>query len=214
MEQEELCIGTTYLRIEAIFDSTDMYGNQINLPDYWEDGGEVVVWGYRISGSAVSFHSQIDYFPTNRLDYVDICQFVCDRMADLLDQCIQRIKQHNNLQDSSLDVADYGFRIYHFCEYLSGEEEESLSLKLNCLSKSGKLKQANGKGGLCDKVAQIKEIDFSLGANSVTLMRKINSIKKEFVRDVEQHKLKTYEDYLDWKKRKRNDYSLLDKLDL
>ncbi|MEH2457062.1 hypothetical protein [Nostoc sp.] len=117
MEKKELSIGPTYLRIEAIFDSMDMYGNQINRPDSWEDKGEVVVWGYRISGSAVSFHSQIDYFPTNRLEYVDICQFVCDWMADLLNECIQRIKQHNNLEDSSVGVADYEFRIYHSWEF-------------------------------------------------------------------------------------------------
>jgi hypothetical protein len=113
MEKEKFHIGPTYLGIEGIFDSTDMYGNKIKRPDSWEDEGEVVVWGYRISGSAVYFHSQIDYFPKNRLEYVDICQFVCDRMADLLDECIQRIKQHNNLEDSSVDIADYGFRIYH-----------------------------------------------------------------------------------------------------
>ncbi|MEH2457063.1 hypothetical protein [Nostoc sp.] len=98
---------------------------------------------------------------------------------------------------------------------MSGEEEESLSLKLNRFSKSGKLKQANGKGGLSDKVAQIKEIDFSVGAGSITLMRKINSDKKkEFVRDVGQHKLKTYQDYLDLRKGRINYYNLLDKLDL
>ncbi|WP_375471479.1 hypothetical protein [uncultured Nostoc sp.] len=135
-------------------------------------------------------------------------------MADLLDECIQRIKQHNNLEDSSVGVANYEFRIYHFCEYLLGEEEESLSLKLNRLSKSGNLKQANGKGGLSDKVAQIKGIDFLLGANSITLMRKINSYKKEFVRDVEQHKLKTYQDYLNLRKGRINDYNLLEKLAL
>jgi hypothetical protein len=117
MEKEKFHIVPIYLRIEGIFDSTDMYGNQIKRPDSWEDEVEVVVWGYRISGSAVSFYSQIDYFPKNRLECVDICQFVCDRMADLLDECIQRIKQHNNLEDSSVYLADYGFRIYHYCEY-------------------------------------------------------------------------------------------------
>ncbi|WP_104908350.1 hypothetical protein [Nostoc sp. 'Lobaria pulmonaria (5183) cyanobiont'] len=184
-----------------------------NRPDSWEDEGEVVVWGYRISGSAVSFRSQIDYFPKNRLEYVDICQFVCDRMADLLDECIQRIKQHNNLEDSSVDVADYGFRIYHYCEYFLGEEE-TLSLKLNQLSKSGKLKEVNRKGGLSEKVAQFGEIDFCLSSGSITLMRKINSDKKGFVKEVEQQDIKTYQEYLDFIKRKINDYNLLDKLEL
>lgn len=214
MEKEKFYIGLTYLGIEGIFDSTDMYGNQIKRPDSWEDEGEVVVWGYRISGSAVSFRSQIDYFPKNRLEYVDICQFVCDRMADLVDECIQRIKQHNNLEDSSVDIADYGFRIYHYCEYFLGEEEETLSLKLNRLSKSGKLKQVNRKGGLSEKVAQIGEIDFCLSSGSITLMRKINSEKKGFVREVEQHDIKTYQEYLYFRKRKINDYNLLDKLEL
>ncbi|MBE9002151.1 hypothetical protein IQ274_29100 [Nostoc sp. LEGE 12447] len=178
MEKEKFHIGPTYLGIEGIFDSTDIYGNQIKRPDSWEDEGKVVVWGYRISGSAVSFRSQIDYFPKNRLEYVDICQFVCDRMADLLNECIQRIKQHNNLEDSSVDIADYGFRIYHYCEYFLGEEEETLSLKLNHLYKSGKLKQVNRKGGLSEKVAQIGEIDFCLSSGSITLIRKKDLLEK------------------------------------
>ncbi|WP_392530295.1 hypothetical protein [Nostoc sp. C117] len=212
MEKEKFHIGPTYLRIERIFDSTDIYGNQIKRPDSWEDEGEVLVWGYRISGSAVSFRSHIDYFPKNRLEYIDICQFVCDRMADLLDEYIQRIKQHNNL-DSSVEVGDCGCRIYHSCEYFLEEEEETLSLKLNHLSKSGKLNQVNRKGGLSEKVAQIGEIDFCLGAGSITLMRKINSEKKGFVREVEQHDIKTYQEYLDFRKRNINDYNLLDKLE-
>ncbi|WP_375471480.1 hypothetical protein [uncultured Nostoc sp.] len=43
MEKEKFHIGLTYLRIEGIFDSTDMYGNQIKRPDFWEDEGEVIV---------------------------------------------------------------------------------------------------------------------------------------------------------------------------
>ncbi|QFS47956.1 hypothetical protein GXM_05448 [Nostoc sphaeroides CCNUC1] len=46
------------------------------------------------------------------------------------------------------------------------------------------------------------------------MIRKINSEKKGFVRDVEQHDLKTYQEYLDFRKRKINDYNLLDKLEL
>ncbi len=37
MEKEKFHIGPTYLGIEGIFDSTDMYGNQIKRPDSWED---------------------------------------------------------------------------------------------------------------------------------------------------------------------------------
>jgi len=213
MEQEVFSIGSTYLRIESVFDSLTAYGKEIGTPEFWEDDGQVIVWGYRISGSEVSHHSQIDYIHNNELEFIHLCQYVCNRMVDLLDNCIAKIQKHDsNPEKQHIKLADSSFRIYHSCDYLSLEEEEELSRKLNQLSRSGKLKEMNCKGGLSEKVAQIKDVDFSTGANSKTLISRLNQEKVKFSQEIRQHTLKTYQDYLLYRQKRRNNFNQLDDL--
>ena len=218
MEEERFFIGPAYLSIEHIFDSSDKWGNKIKLPDFWKDKGEAIVWGYRISGSEVSFHSQVDYLAPDKLGYLSVCQYICDRMADLLGECLEKVKKQNTRIDKEYVIpADFGIRIYYNCAYLSGEEEYTLSCKLRDLFRSGEFRQANRKGGLSERLSQIKEIEFSEGGDSETLRNRMFSKKKSWAGEVEQHKLKTYQDYLKYKKQIENSYnrlySQLDELD-
>ncbi|MDZ8050558.1 MAG: hypothetical protein RMX68_011315 [Aulosira sp. ZfuVER01] len=213
MEQKVFFIGPTYLSIESVFNSPDAYGNEFKPPDSWEDQGEVIAWGYRISSSEVYFHSQIDYLSSNKLEYIHLCQYVCDRMAELLDSCIAKIEKQNiNLDNKLIKLADFSFRVYHFCEYLSLDQEYGLSLKLNQLVKSGKLKQTSTKGGLSEKVSQFKHVDFSAGGGSKTLSGAIRRMKSGFFRDIKQNDLRNYPDYLLFKQRRHNDFNQLDEL--
>lgn len=197
-------IGPTYLRIDYVFDCSE----QIKSPGLWQDEGEVIVWGYRISGSEVYFHSQLDYLSPAQLEFLPMCQYVCDRMTDLLDCCIQKIKSYN------INPAHSGLRIYYSCESLSQQENEDLFKKLNQLSKKGRLKQITSKGRLSEKVTQIGEIDFYLGANSKTLINKMRDEKIRFVREITHYNLRTYQDYLDFKQRRSNNLNQLDELDI
>ena len=199
----------TYLQIEPIFDSLDSYGHEIKRPDIWEDDNELIVWGYRISASTTFFHSEIDYFPPlETFEYIHLCQYICNRMTDLLDCCI------TNIRDLNLKPKDFDFRIYHYCDYLSFEEEQELSYKLNKLVKSDKFKKGNGKGKLSDKVSLINEIKFSVGGGSRTLIWEVGKKKRSFVRNIERHELKTYQEYLNFYQQLNNQYNQLDELDI
>lgn len=198
----------TYLRIEPIFDSLDSYDREIERPDIWNENNEVIVWGYRISGSTAFFHSEIDCLASETFKYIHLCQYICDRMTDLLDRCI------TNIRDLNLNPKDFDFRIYHYCDYLSFEEEQELSCKLHKLAKSDKFKKGNGKGKLSDKVSLINKIKFSVGGGSRTLTWEVGRKKRSFVRDIERHELKTYREYLNFYQQLNNQYNQLDELDL
>lgn len=198
----------TYLQIEPVFNSLDSYGREIIRPDIWKDDGEAIVWGYRISGSETFFHSEIDCLPSETFEYRHLCQYICDRMTDLLDCCL------TNIKDFDLNPKNFDFRIYHYCDYLLFEEEQKLSLKLNRLVKSGKFKKGNGKGKLSDKISLINEIQFSVGGGSRTLTWEVSRKKRSFVRDVERHELKTYQEYLTFCQQLNNKFNQLDELDL
>ena len=198
----------TYLQIEPVFDSLDSYDRLVERPEIWKDDGEVIVWGYRISGSRTSFHSAIDHLSSEDPEYIHLCQYICDRITDLLDCCI------TNIKDFDLNPKNFDFRIYHYCDYLLFEEEQELSCKLNRLVKSGKIKKGNGKGKLSDKISLINEVQFSVGGGSRTLTWEVGKKKRSFVRNIERHELKTYQEYLTFYHQLNNKFNQLDELDL
>lgn len=213
MEQSEFSIGPAYLSVEAVFESPDLYDNEIEAPDFWEDDGEVIIWGYRISGSQPTFYTQIDYLPANAIEYIYICQYICNRMTDLLDGCMKKVEKHNiNSGQSPVDPLDLKLRLYHSCEYLSYELESGLSVKLNQLFKGGQMQQEGQKGGLAEKVSHFKEIYFSPGGDSRTLRGRMCSEKRRFSRDINQHELKTYQEYLFLQKNLNATFHQLDEL--
>lgn len=175
----------TYLRVEPVFDRLDSNGNEIKRPDFWKENGELIVWGYRISGSNTSFYSQIDCLSQDKLNYIHLCQYMCDRMTDLLDYCITEISNYN------LNPKDFNFRIYHYCDYLSFEDEQQLSLKLHRFVNSGKFNEESSKGKLASKVSAINEIQFSVGGGSRTLIWEVEKKKRSFAGEIMRHKFKS-----------------------
>lgn len=214
-EQKDFFIGPVYLHIEAAFDTLDLYDNSIERPDCWNDKGQTIVWGYRISGSGVTFQTRVDYLPPDAIEYIQLCQYVCDRMADLLEDCLRKINHHNEkIGEDGIDPSDLELRLYYSCDYLSLEEGLTLSLKLRDFSKNGRLKQRNQDGGLADKVSQFKEIDFCWGSDSRSLKTYLDQEKKRLVREISLHNLKTYQDYLSYQKQRICNYNRLDMLNL
>lgn len=214
MQKGQFSIGPAYLSIEAVFDSPDSYDKEIKTPEFWEDDGEVIIWGYRISGgSQPTFYTQVDYLPSNTIEYIHICQYICNRMADLLDGCVRKVAEYNsNSVQDPINPLNLNIRLYHSCEYLSYDLECGLSIKLNQLSRDGQMQQKGQKGGLAEKTSQFKEIYFSAGGGSSTLQSHLCREKRRFAGDARQYNLKTYKDYLLLKENANNTFNQLDEL--